>query len=292
MDDAHIGPPLDPTPMQAANVVPYRGGFAPDPGTTNYKDNFTIEADTSGGPQRSRLIAPLRLPKARRDHDGRDGRGRSRSRSWRERRRALVHDRAGIGALFHRRGRPHPCWDRDSGRHRERGIFRRPRRHQMRGPLGLRLLGARGEAPARSSAANSMCRSGPASPCGSRRSITARSDIQGTSGPFVSRWNNEENMQGDRQRRAVSRELRRPVARLGVDEWRRSSARLPRRNLRRLQGAPRRRHGIRWPDAGRRHDPCLPGADRLRSRDCDRGGARSRPPCRRAWPRPFSSRPT
>ena len=63
MDDAHIGPPLDPTPMQAANVVPYRGGFAPDPGTTNYKDNFSIEADTSGGAQRSRLIAPLRLPK-------------------------------------------------------------------------------------------------------------------------------------------------------------------------------------------------------------------------------------
>ena len=63
MDDAHIGPPLDPTPMQAANVVPYKGGFAPDPGATNHKDNFTIEADTTGGPQRSRLIAPLRLPK-------------------------------------------------------------------------------------------------------------------------------------------------------------------------------------------------------------------------------------
>ena len=63
MDDAHIGPPLDPTPMQAANVVPYRGGFSADPGATNHKDNFTIEADTSGGPQRSRLIAPLRLPR-------------------------------------------------------------------------------------------------------------------------------------------------------------------------------------------------------------------------------------
>ena len=33
-----------------ANVVPYRGGFAPDPGTTNYKDNFTIEADTAAAP--------------------------------------------------------------------------------------------------------------------------------------------------------------------------------------------------------------------------------------------------
>jgi hypothetical protein len=63
MDDAHFGPPVDPTPMQVANVVPYKGGFATDPGTANYRDNFTVEADTSGGPRRSRLIAPLRLPK-------------------------------------------------------------------------------------------------------------------------------------------------------------------------------------------------------------------------------------
>jgi hypothetical protein len=63
MDDAHFGPPLNPTPMQAANVVPYKGGFAPDPGTASYRDNFTVEADTTGGPRRSRLIAPLRLPK-------------------------------------------------------------------------------------------------------------------------------------------------------------------------------------------------------------------------------------
>ena len=64
MDDAHFGPPLDPTPMQVANVVPYKGGFATDPGTANYRDNFAVEADTSGGPRRSRLIAPLRLPRA------------------------------------------------------------------------------------------------------------------------------------------------------------------------------------------------------------------------------------
>jgi len=63
MDDAHFGPPLNPTPMQAANVVPYKGGFAPDPGTANYRDNFTVEADLTGGPRRSRLVAPLRLPK-------------------------------------------------------------------------------------------------------------------------------------------------------------------------------------------------------------------------------------
>jgi hypothetical protein len=63
MDDAHFGPPLDPTPMQAANVVPYKGGFATDPGTANYRDNFAVEADASGGARRSRLVAPLRLPK-------------------------------------------------------------------------------------------------------------------------------------------------------------------------------------------------------------------------------------
>jgi ethylbenzene dehydrogenase/cytochrome b561-like protein len=61
MDDTHFGPPLAPTPMQTANIVPYKGGFAPDPGTANYRDNFSVEADASG--QHSRLIAPLRLPK-------------------------------------------------------------------------------------------------------------------------------------------------------------------------------------------------------------------------------------
>jgi Ethylbenzene dehydrogenase len=60
MDDAHFGPPLAPTPMQLRNVVPYKGGFAPDPGTANYSDNFVVEADGSGG---ARLIAPRRLPR-------------------------------------------------------------------------------------------------------------------------------------------------------------------------------------------------------------------------------------
>ena len=63
MDDAHFGPPLDPTPMQAVNVIPYKGGFASDPGTANYRDNFTVDADAIDGTYRSRLIAPLRLPK-------------------------------------------------------------------------------------------------------------------------------------------------------------------------------------------------------------------------------------
>jgi hypothetical protein len=63
IDDAHFGPPADPTPMQAANVVPYKGGFAPDPGTANYRDNFTVTADNTDGTTRSRVIAPLRLPR-------------------------------------------------------------------------------------------------------------------------------------------------------------------------------------------------------------------------------------
>jgi hypothetical protein len=60
MDDAHFGPPVEPTPMQARNIVPYRGGFAPDPGHANYADNFVVEADEAGG---ARMVAPLRLPR-------------------------------------------------------------------------------------------------------------------------------------------------------------------------------------------------------------------------------------
>jgi hypothetical protein len=60
MEDAHFGPPLEPTPMQARHIVPYKGGFAPDPGSANYVDNFAIEEDEHGGRQ---FIAPLRLPK-------------------------------------------------------------------------------------------------------------------------------------------------------------------------------------------------------------------------------------
>ena len=275
MDDAHFGPPLDPTPMQAANVVPYKGGFAPDPGTANYRDNFTVDADTSGGTTSSRLIAPLRLPKVVAETTAAMGRYRPRSHSRRERRRALVHDRSRIRALFRRSRRAHSDRHGDPRRHPGRRVFRRSRRRAMRRALGLRPLGARGGAPARHRQANTTCRSRAASSCGSRPSITARSDIRGMSAPFVSRWNNAKDLQGHRQRRAVSRQLRRPAARLGVDERRRPSARLPLRSLRRLPGAPRRRQGVRRPHAGRRHDPCLPGADRLRSRDRDRGRART-----------------
>jgi hypothetical protein len=58
MDDTHFGPPLDPTPMQARNEVPYKGGFAPDPGEANYADNFIIAAGDSNRP-----VVPRRLPR-------------------------------------------------------------------------------------------------------------------------------------------------------------------------------------------------------------------------------------
>jgi hypothetical protein len=65
MDDAHFGPPLDPTPEQARYVTPYRGGFAPDPGTPNYSENFIAspEIPIEGSPQANPLVTPRRLPK-------------------------------------------------------------------------------------------------------------------------------------------------------------------------------------------------------------------------------------
>ncbi|MGB8399997.1 ethylbenzene dehydrogenase-related protein [Bradyrhizobium sp.] len=61
MDDAHFGPPLEATPLQASNVEPYKGGFAPDPGVANYADNFVRQAGTSGGGDRT--VLPRRLPR-------------------------------------------------------------------------------------------------------------------------------------------------------------------------------------------------------------------------------------
>jgi cytochrome b subunit of formate dehydrogenase len=65
MDDAHFGPPLDPTPEQVRYLVPYRGGFAPDPGAANYSDNFVgpREAPSEDNPQNNPLVTPRRLPK-------------------------------------------------------------------------------------------------------------------------------------------------------------------------------------------------------------------------------------
>jgi hypothetical protein len=62
MDDSHFGPPLDPTPKQVSNIIPYKGGFAPDPGVANYSDNFVMGADAVG--DGNRIITPRRLPKS------------------------------------------------------------------------------------------------------------------------------------------------------------------------------------------------------------------------------------
>ncbi len=60
MDDDHFGPPVEPTPMQANYTVPYRGGFAHDPGSANYSDNFVLSADAVGD---TRMVTPRRLPR-------------------------------------------------------------------------------------------------------------------------------------------------------------------------------------------------------------------------------------
>ena len=60
MDDDHFGPPLAPTPMQVSNAVPYRGGFAPDPGKANYVDNFDRTEKPVNGDD---IVTPRRLPK-------------------------------------------------------------------------------------------------------------------------------------------------------------------------------------------------------------------------------------
>jgi hypothetical protein len=58
MDDDHFGPPAEVAQAQADGKVPYRGGFAPDPGTAGYADNF----DAPSGDD-FRHVVPRRLPK-------------------------------------------------------------------------------------------------------------------------------------------------------------------------------------------------------------------------------------
>jgi hypothetical protein len=59
MDDDHFGPPQNPTPDQVNHLTPYHGGFAPDPGTANYMENFITAPDTGDG---NATIIPRRLP--------------------------------------------------------------------------------------------------------------------------------------------------------------------------------------------------------------------------------------
>lgn len=59
MDDDHIGPPEKATQPQIENKAPYRGGFAPDPGTAGYMDNFEQRLPEAY----DQAVIPRRLPK-------------------------------------------------------------------------------------------------------------------------------------------------------------------------------------------------------------------------------------
>jgi hypothetical protein len=58
MDDEHFGPPVEATAGQRHGLIPYHGGFAPDPGGANYTDNFTRRASD----EYDRSVTPRRLP--------------------------------------------------------------------------------------------------------------------------------------------------------------------------------------------------------------------------------------
>ncbi len=59
MDDDHFGPPAKATEAQLLGLLPYHGGFAPDPGVANYADNFAPRSPDDYG----RPLTPRRLPK-------------------------------------------------------------------------------------------------------------------------------------------------------------------------------------------------------------------------------------
>ena len=59
MDDDHFGPPLAPTEAERRGLMPYHGGFAADPGTAGYADNFSPRPP-SGYDQ---PLKPRRLPR-------------------------------------------------------------------------------------------------------------------------------------------------------------------------------------------------------------------------------------
>jgi hypothetical protein len=56
-DDDHFGPPEEATVEQISGKAPYHGGFAPNPGTANYSDNFEPQ------PPYDQAVRPRRLPK-------------------------------------------------------------------------------------------------------------------------------------------------------------------------------------------------------------------------------------
>jgi hypothetical protein len=58
-DDNYFGPPAEPTQAQQDRKLPYRGGFAPDPGTASYLDNF----EPRPADDYQRPVKPRRLPR-------------------------------------------------------------------------------------------------------------------------------------------------------------------------------------------------------------------------------------
>ena len=48
MDDAHFGPPLEPTPMQAHHITPIQGRFRTRSGHCQFADNFSFDEDRRG----------------------------------------------------------------------------------------------------------------------------------------------------------------------------------------------------------------------------------------------------
>lgn len=58
-DDDYFGPPVNATAAQRSGLSPYRGGFAHDPGTADYRNNFT----TSQPDDYADGVLPRRLPK-------------------------------------------------------------------------------------------------------------------------------------------------------------------------------------------------------------------------------------
>jgi hypothetical protein len=59
IDDCYFGPPAIGTKAQFDGAEPYRGGFAPDPGSANYLDNFLPRPPRNY----SEGVVPRRLPK-------------------------------------------------------------------------------------------------------------------------------------------------------------------------------------------------------------------------------------
>jgi hypothetical protein len=58
-DDNYFGSPAEPTQAQRDGTAPYRGGFAPDPGTAGYLDNF----EARPGDDYRQPVKPRRLPR-------------------------------------------------------------------------------------------------------------------------------------------------------------------------------------------------------------------------------------